>query len=99
MNNARRYFQNQDHKQQDRRGLIYARSALDMFRRNGNPQNFSDLRKYLMHQSAGFSFRRFGLDGYGRDDMGLTEVEYQQFKEAYMATEDGIAETISYDPW
>jgi hypothetical protein len=99
VNGARRYFQNQDRKKQLRYELTAARCALDWFRRNNNPQGFPNLRSFLMNQSMGFSFRRFGLDGYGRDDMGLTEAEYDQFKEAYKATEAGAAETTSYDPW
>ena len=52
-----------------------------------------------MNKSIGYATRRFFLDGYGRDDLGLTEIECARFKEAYKATEVGAAETTSYDPW
>jgi hypothetical protein len=97
---ASRYFMDQDQKQRDRSDLREARSALEKFRRDGDPSGFPNLRKHLWRKSSGLSQRYFNLDGFGREDeWRLTEEEYERFKSAYKATDAGAADDWSSGLW
>ena len=70
-----------------------ARRALEAFRTDGDTTGFKDLRWWLWQNSK--SNVSFDLSGFGQDDLGLNEEEYQRFKEAYKETPVGAASILS----
>lgn len=87
-----RFFKNQETISRAQHELWDAQSALDRFRRDGDPSGFPDLRRYLADKS-GMNYHSMDLSGWGPDRHGLNEEEYSKFKAAYMATEAGAQDT------
>lgn len=89
MSQASRFFANQDSVSRAKSQLWGAQSALDRFRRNGDPSGFPELREYLLDKHGKYG-HSMDLSGWGPDRHGLTEEEYLRFKAAYMATDAGV---------
>lgn len=84
----KRQQQNYDAKIQNRREHSAARWALEDLRQNADPSRFPDLRRKVGE------IRGFSLADYRDDDVNprLTQEEYDRFKAAYEASEEGKAE-------
>lgn len=80
--NATRFFQQQDHRDMERRKLSAARRAVGTFRRDGDPSGFPDLETWLNRH--GIELISYDLSGFGQDDKWqLTKQEYDAMEVAY----------------
>jgi hypothetical protein len=82
-----RFWKNQDVKAKNRQEHFAARSALRSFRESGDPSGFLDLQRKVG------GIHGFSLAGYMDNDVNprLTQEEFDRFKAAFEATDEGKA--------
>ena len=85
-NQARRWANNEREKEKSKQLLYNAQGALRQFR-NGNAEDFLELKKYLEDRNRCWGqeheITNFSTASNPYNDMDLTKEEYEQFKAAY----------------
>ena len=89
-----RQYQNYLAKERAKKQHSSARWALEDFRKSGDPSGFPNLEIHILGSRRGLS-----LSGYGYEDVSprLTQEEYDRFKVAYEASDEGKEERKRLD--
>ena len=95
-----RFWKNQDAKAKNRQEHFDARSALRRFREDGDVSGFPNLQRRVL------GIHGLNLSGYGDNDVSprLTQEEFDRFKAAFEASDEGkeyrkSLDDLYKDPW